>query len=72
MGRKEIKNELEKIVGGTIMFNEDNTKCGYFCDDQYEVYDFDACLDYLLENKGKMSERNLLKKCVELGYIGEL
>lgn len=73
MERKPINEmDLEKVVGGTIMFSEDCSTCGYFCDNQYKVLNFDAALQYILDNKGKMSERNLLKKCVEAGYLANL
>lgn len=72
--KREAINEkdLEKVVGGTIFFSEDHSTCGYFCDDQYEVNDFDACIDFIHANSGKMSERNMLKKMEAKGYISSL
>ena len=64
--------DLEKVVGGTIMFSPDHSTCGYFCDNQYKVLNYNDAINYMLANKGKMSERNLLKKCVEAGYLAEL
>lgn len=65
-------NELEKVVGGTIIFSEDCSTCGYFCKDQYKVLDFDSAVDFILKNKGKMSERSMLSKMVTAGYLTEL
>ena len=73
MKRRIIEEkELEKVTGGTIIFSEDCSTCGYFCSDQYSVNDFDAAVDYILANKGKMSENSMLKNMVELGILDYL
>ena len=65
-------NELENVVGGTIIFNPEHTTCGYFCNDQYKVLDYDAAVDFILKNRGKMSERSMLSKMVTNGYIADM
>jgi len=73
MERKPInEQELEQVVGGTIMFSEDHTTCGYFCEDQYHVNNFAAAVEFIQKNYKKMSERSMLKKMVEAGYITAL
>ena len=73
MEKKEIKDdELEKVVGGSIMFNKDMTTCGYNRIDQYKVLNFQAIMDYINENSGKMSERRMLANMVEAGYLTEI
>lgn len=70
MERKVINDaELEKVVGGSIVFNEDLTACGYNRNDQYKILDFDATLAYLQSTVGKMSEKQQLKKLVAKGLI---
>ena len=73
MERKMINDvELEKVIGGTIIFSGDHTTCGYFCNDQYKVNDFTAAVAFIRANKGKMSERSMLNKMVEAGFISNL
>lgn len=73
MAREMIEgNDLEKVVGGTISFNEDCSTCGYFCNDQYKVNNFSAVLDYINNNKGKMSERKMLSNMVAAGLLSNL
>lgn len=73
MERKKIDDEqLEGVVGGTIMFSEDRSTCGYFRTDQYRVNNFDAAVDFIRKNRGKMSENSMLKKMVQAGYLSNL
>ena len=73
MERKNInEKDLEKITGGSIIFNEDMTTCGRNCNDQYRVVDLDKVLDYLQANNTKMSERNMLNHLVEAGLLVEI
>lgn len=73
MERQQInENDLEKVIGGTIVFNADCTTCGYFRNDQYKVLNFNAVLDYIKENKTKMSESKMLKNMVAAGLLANL
>lgn len=73
MERKPINEvDLEKVVGGTIIFSGDHSTCGYFCNDQYKVNDFDAAVEFILNNKGKMSERSMLNQLVAAGILSNL
>lgn len=73
MDRKQVnETDLEQVVGGTIIFAPDHKTCGYFCNDQYKVKDYDAAIDYILKNKGKMSERSMLSKMVTAGILDNL
>ena len=71
---REIVNDqdLSKVTGGSIMFNEDCSQCGRNCNDEYYVLDFDGVVDYYNNNKNKMSERTMLNHMVELGYLSEI
>lgn len=72
--KRELINEddLKKVVGGSIVFNGDETTCGYDRNDQYRVLDHDKCLDYMFANITRMDERDILRKCVEKGYLEEI
>ena len=70
MERKQINDlDLEKVVGGSIIFNDDCTMCGYNTNDQYVVVDFKAVHDYIKENKNNMSERRMLSNMVSAGLL---
>lgn len=73
MEREKInETTAEQVNGGTISFNEDCTTCGYFCNDQYKVNNFEAVLSYIEKNKGKMSERKMLSNMVASGLLSNL
>lgn len=73
MERKQLdEKDLGKIVGGSIIFNEDLTTCGRNCNNQYKVLDFNAILDFVNKNSGKMPEKQMMSKMLELGYIANL
>ena len=72
--KREIINEkdLSNVVGGSIVFNEDHTTCGYDRNDQYRVIDHDKAMSYMVSKIGRMDERDILRKCVEKGYLEEI
>ena len=73
MGREYINDKLaEEVTGGSIVFNGDHTTCGYNCNDQYEVVDYDDVQSYILSHYKKMSERTMIKNMVEQGLLVEL
>ena len=73
MERKIISNaDLEKIAGGSIMFNDDLTTCGRNCNNQYKVLNFQAIIDFYNANRNKMPEKQMMTKMLELGYIANL
>ena len=70
MAREMINDtDIEQVVGGSIVFNGDNSACGYNCNDQYKVLDYDAVDAFIKANCLKMPERKMLKTMVDLGYL---
>lgn len=70
MARERVsEQDLSKITGGSIVFNADLSECGRNRNDEYYVLDLDNVLDYIHNNKNKMSERTMLNNMVELGYL---
>ncbi|MBR4333745.1 MAG: hypothetical protein IKP72_13775 [Clostridia bacterium] len=71
---REMINEMdvEKVVGGSIIFSPDHTTCGLNCNNQCKVNNFSAALNYIKENKNTLTEREMLKNMVSLGYITRL
>lgn len=73
MMREMINNEnLDKIVGGSIVVSEDRTTCGLNCTNQFRVNDLGALVSYVDEHKATMREKDMLKAMAELGYITRL
>ena len=73
MERKMInEEELAQIVGGSIIFNEDCSTCGRNRNDQYKVLNFNAIINYVKSNRGKMPEKQMMVNMLELGYIANL
>ena len=73
MERNNISDRLaEEVVGGSIEFSTDHTTCGLNCSNQCKVLDYDACIDFIRENHKTMSERDMMRTMVSLGYIVRL
>ena len=73
MAREFIQdNDVEKVVGGSIVFNGDHTTCGRNRNDQYKVLNYDAVIKYIAENSMKLSEKTMLKNMLEAGLIANL
>lgn len=73
MGRQMLNdNDIEKVVGGSIMFNDDCTTCGRNCTDQYKVLDLNAVIAYVNANKKNMSEKQMLNNMVAQGLLASL
>lgn len=70
MARENINEAgLDKVVGGSIIFNGDCTTCGYNCNDQYKVVNLQEVLNYMQANKDKMSERRMISNMLAAGYL---
>ena len=70
MGRERIDDQnVEQVVGGSIVFTTDHTSCGYNRNDEYRVDDYDKAMEYLGAHWKTMGERDMLKNLVDLGYI---
>lgn len=73
MKREIISNQdLNQVVGGTIMFSPDLSTCGKNVDNQYQVLDFDKAIDYINTHKLEMTERTMLQNMADLGYLAAL
>lgn len=65
-------NDIEKVVGGSIMFNEDCTTCGRNTDNQYKVVNLGAVVAYINANKKKMSEKQMINNMLTDGLLENL
>ena len=66
------ENDLDKVVGGSIVFNGDHTTCGRNCNNQYKVLNYDAVLQYIKENCTKMPEKKMLANMLAAGLIANI
>ena len=66
------ENDLDKVVGGSIVFNGDHTTCGRNCNNQYKVLDYDAVLQYIKENCTTMTEKKMLANMLAAGLIANI
>ena len=66
------ENEIEQVVGGSIVFNGDHTTCGRNCNNQYKVLNYSAMLEYIAANCQHMSERQMLNNMLAKGWITNL
>ena len=64
--------DLEKVSGGSIMFNADNTTCGRNCTNEYKVKDYEGVINYIGQNCMRMSERQMLKDLENAGLLERL
>jgi len=71
---REIITDIDagKVEGGSIIFNEDLTTCGRDRNDQYNVLNYKAVIDYISSHRKNMSERTMLKNMVGKGYLSEI
>lgn len=66
------ENALDEVVGGSIIFNGDNTTCGRHSNAEYSVLDYDSVIDYIRKNCSKMSEKKMINNMVDMGYLRAL
>ena len=70
MERESITDQVaQEVVGGSIVFTKDHTMCGLNRNDQCRVNDFDAAIGFIAANYQTMTERDMMYKMMELGYI---
>ena len=71
---REVINDLDldKVVGGSIVFNADHTTCGRNCNNQYKVLDYSAVLKYIGDNRNNMSEKSMINNMVAAGLLAKL
>ena len=71
---REMINEMdvEKVTGGSIVFNGDHTTCGRDCNNQYKVNNYSAVIKYIAEHRHEMSERKMLNNMVSQGLLSSL
>ena len=73
MEREHIADQdMEDVVGGSIVFTTDHTKCGLNCNNQCKVNDYSAAISFIAENYKTMTEKEMMKKMLALGYISRL
>ena len=73
MERRKIEDQTaEEVVGGSIVFSSDHTTCGLNRVDQCKVNDYDKTLGYVLDHYDTMSEKDIMRNLVALGYITRL
>lgn len=73
MEREKINDqELNSVVGGTIIFSPDHTTCGKNSSDQYKVLNFDAAIQYISEHRLEMTEKTMLRNMEAAGYLVSL
>lgn len=70
MARIELDEELMgNIVGGSIVISPDKTTCGYNCNNQYKINNFNAMKQYYSANCRSMNEPTMLQNMVANGWI---
>ena len=62
----------EEVVGGSIVFTTDHTMCGLNCNNQCRVNDYSAAIGFIAANYKTMSEEDMMKRMMALGYITRL
>ena len=68
---REKLNDLatEEVVGGSIIFNADNTTCGRKNNHEYKVLNYTEVDKYIKTNCMKMCEKDMIKNMVNMGYL---
>ena len=70
MAMKMLNDEdLNKVAGGSIVFNEDHTMLGLNCNNQAKVLDYDGVVQFVSNNYLSMSEADMLRAMVAQGLI---
>ena len=65
MAREIInENDVEKVVGGSIVFTPDHTTCGLNRNNQCKVNDYDACIQFISANYKTMTEAEMMRSMV--------
>ena len=71
---REVINDLDldKVVGGSIIFNGDHTTCGRKNNHEYKVLNYNAVDKYIKENCTKMPEKQMMSNMEAAGLIAKL
>ena len=71
---REMINEMdvEKVVGGSIVFTPDHKTCGHNRNDQCKVNNYDAVIAFIRANYETMSERDMMRSLVAQGLLTRL
>lgn len=73
MERKVIDDlDLDKVVGGSIIFNGDHTTCGRKNNAEYKVLNYNAVDKYIKENCTKMPEKQMISNMVAAGLLAKI
>ena len=71
--RKELTDDgANAVVGGSIGVSPDRTTCGYNCNNEYAINDFNSLVSFVGANKTTMGEQAMLSEMCALGYITKL
>ena len=71
---REMINEMDvdKVVGGSIVFTPDHKNCGLNCNNQCRVNDYDACISFISANYKTMTEKDMMRSMAAQGLITRL
>ena len=73
MAREVITDmDVDKVVGGSIVFTPDHTKCGLNRNDQCKVNDYDAVISFIAANYKTMNEKDMMRSLAAQGLITRL
>ena len=73
MEREAINDlDLDKVVGGSIIFNSAHTTCGRKSNAEYKVLDYSAVDKYIKANCKSMSEKTMINNMVAQGLLAKL
>ena len=73
MAREMInETDIEKVVGGSIVFTPDHKTCGLNRNDQCKVNDYNAVIAFIRANYETMTERDMMRSLVAQGLITRL
>ena len=70
MAREMIDDmNVDKVVGGSIIFTPDHTMCGLNCNNQCIVKDYAAMISFISANYKTMKEADMMRQMLALGYM---
>ncbi|MBR0228355.1 MAG: hypothetical protein IJQ62_08400 [Clostridia bacterium] len=71
---REMLNEMDvdKVVGGSIVFTPDHKTCGRNCNNQFKVNNYSAVINYISANYKTMTEKEMLKNMAAQGLLTRL
>lgn len=66
------ENDMDQVVGGSIVFTPDHKTCGLNRNDQCKVNDYNAAISFIAANYKTMTEAEMMRAMVAKGYITRL